>query len=73
MRHRPEMIEGTEAFTRFEKAMKKVLSVPRSEIQRRVEEHRSDSALIQLGAAQKPKKRLPVKSNASRGVDDSTA
>lgn len=34
------MIEGPQAFQRFESAMKKVLAVPHSEIQRRIEEHR---------------------------------
>jgi hypothetical protein len=36
----PEYIEGSEAWTRFRGAMKKALSVPHSEIQRRIEEQR---------------------------------
>jgi hypothetical protein len=40
----PEMLEGPEAYRRFEKAMKKVLAVPHSEIQRRIEEHRKEAA-----------------------------
>ncbi len=39
------MIEGTEAFKRFETTMKRVLSVPHSEIKRRIEEHRKQAAL----------------------------
>jgi hypothetical protein len=41
----PEMIEGTEAWTRFQTAMKKVLTVPHSEIQKRIQEHRKQAAL----------------------------
>lgn len=47
-----EMHEGTEAFTRFENAMKKVLAVPHSEIKRRIAEHRKE-------AAKNPNKRGP--------------
>jgi hypothetical protein len=39
------MIEGPEVFTRFQNAMKKVLAVPHSVIQKRIEEHRKESAL----------------------------
>lgn len=52
MKPQPDMIEGTEAFKRFETAMRRVLSVPHSEIQRRVEEHRKE-------AAKNPNKRGP--------------
>jgi hypothetical protein len=40
----PEMLEGPEAYRRFEKVMKAVLTVPHSEIQRRIEEHRKEAA-----------------------------
>jgi hypothetical protein len=39
------MVEGPEAYTRFETAMKKVLSVPHSVIQKRIEKHRKEAAL----------------------------
>lgn len=35
-----EMIEGPEAFERFEKAMRAVVRVPRAVIQKRLEEHK---------------------------------
>jgi hypothetical protein len=40
----PECIEGPEAYRRFEKTMKAVVAVPHAEIQRRIEEHRKESA-----------------------------
>jgi hypothetical protein len=54
MKPESDMVEGTEAFTRFENAMKKVLSVPKAEIQKRIEQHKKESAL-------NPNKRGPKK------------
>ena len=39
-----EMIEGPEAFTRFESAMKKVLAVPSTVLKQRIEAERQRSA-----------------------------
>jgi hypothetical protein len=47
-----EMIEGPEAFQRFRDATKAVLAVPRSVIQKRIEEHR-------VQAAKNPNRRGP--------------
>ncbi len=52
MRAKAEYVEGTEAWTRFQTAMKKVVSVPHAEIQRLIEEHREQ-------AAKNPNKRGP--------------
>ena len=41
---KPDMIEGPEAFDRFQRTMKDVLSVPHAEIKRRIEEQRKQSA-----------------------------
>ena len=38
------MIEGSEAWTRFTAEMKKALSVPHEEIQRRIEAHKAEAA-----------------------------
>jgi hypothetical protein len=39
-----EMIEGSEAWDRFTKTMKHVISVPHAEIQKRIEAHRAEVA-----------------------------
>ena len=39
-----EYVEGTEAWTRFQATMKKVLAVPHAEIQARIAEHRRETA-----------------------------
>jgi hypothetical protein len=44
MKHQTEMVEGPEAWKRFEGVMKNVLAVPHSEIQKRIEEHRRKAA-----------------------------
>ena len=38
--HTSDMIEGPEAFERFEKAMRAVVKVPRESVQKKIEEHR---------------------------------
>jgi hypothetical protein len=40
MKRQMEMIEGPEAWKRFEGVMKNILIVHRSEVQRRIKEHR---------------------------------
>jgi primosomal protein N' len=44
MKPQPEYVEGPEAWARFQSAMKKVLAVLHSEIQRRIKEHRKEAA-----------------------------
>jgi hypothetical protein len=54
---KPEMIEGAAAFRRFRDGMKAVLVVPRSEIQKRIEEHRALAAKNPNRRGPKPKPR----------------
>jgi len=44
MKRQTEMVEGPEAWKRFEGVMNNVLAVPHSEIQRRIEEQRKEAA-----------------------------
>jgi hypothetical protein len=39
------MVEGKEAFERFNNAMKSVIAVPHSVIKQRIEEHRKQAAM----------------------------
>jgi hypothetical protein len=56
MKAKPEYVEGPEAWTRFNSAMKKVIAVPHDEIQRRIEEHREQAAKNPNKRGPKPKK-----------------
>jgi hypothetical protein len=61
--HTPEYIEGPEAAARFHSAMKAIIAVPHSEIQRRIAEHKKETA-------SNPNRRGPkrkVKPSASPG------
>lgn len=54
-----EYIEGKEAWTRFDGAMKHVLAVPHAEIQRRVERERAE-------AEKNPNKRGPKRTGKKK-------
>ncbi len=55
------MIEGPEAFERFENTMRGILSVPHSVIQDRVEAHRKEAARNPNRPGPKPKRRRRAK------------
>jgi hypothetical protein len=57
MKPRAEMHEGPEAFTRFDNAMKSIIAVPHSEIQKRIEAQRKASAKNPNRPGPRPKKK----------------
>ena len=57
MKPHTEMIEGTEAFTRFTAAMRAVLSVPHSAIKAEVDRHRAEAAKNPNRPGPKPKRK----------------
>lgn len=58
MKSKPvELIEGPRALGRFKTAMKKILSVPHSEIVRREEEYKKQAALNPRKRGPKPKQK----------------
>jgi hypothetical protein len=56
MKQNPEYIEGPQASERFIGAMKRILSVPREEIQRREADYQKQSALNPNRRGPKPKR-----------------
>ena len=54
----PDIIEGPEAFKRFTNAMKRVLTVPREVVQKKIQEHRKE-------VAANPNRRGPKKKPAA--------
>jgi hypothetical protein len=55
MKAKPEYIEGREAWTRFNGAMKHAIAVPHAEIKRRIEHARAESAKNPNRRGPKPK------------------
>ena len=53
----PEYVEGSEAWDRFQRAMKGVLAVPHAEIQRRIEQQRKEAARNPHRRGPKPRKK----------------
>jgi hypothetical protein len=57
MKSEPEYVEGSEAWERFQTAMKGVLAVPHAEVQRRIEQHRKEAARNPHKRGPKPKRK----------------
>lgn len=55
MKANTEMIEGPEAFRRFQNAMRRVLAVPHDVMQRRIAEEKKQAALNPNKRGPKPK------------------
>jgi hypothetical protein len=62
MKRQTEMVEGPEAWKRFENTMKGILAVPHSEIQRRIKERRrkTSSNLNRQGSKRTAKPSTPL-------------
>lgn len=56
MKERGDMVEGTEAWKRFDNAMRHIITVPHAEIQKRIEAHRKEAAKNPNRRGPKPKK-----------------
>jgi hypothetical protein len=52
-----EMVEGPEAFERFNNAMKSIIAVPHFVIKQRIEEHRKQAAMNPNKRGPKPKQK----------------
>jgi hypothetical protein len=57
MKASPDMIEGPEAFKRFDALMGSVVKVPHAVIQQRIEEHKKQAAKNPNKRGPKPQKR----------------
>jgi hypothetical protein len=62
----PECIEGKEASSRFDAAIRKLLSVPHAEIQRRESEYRKQSLASPRRRGPKPKVKPSASGRARR-------
>jgi len=68
MKSKPEYVEGPQAFTQFQDAMKRVLAVPHTEIQQRIEAERKRSLANPNRRGPKPKVKIPRPSATEQGA-----